>query len=94
MAKIRSGLAILTLDSELRPTYFRIGRIEYTGYPRRDARVLGKGNKVRILYLNEACQDALNRYLAVRRPLAVEMPMPCFSLPETSASAVLMCTRW
>ena len=33
-------------------------------------RVLGKGNKVRILYLNDACQDALNRYLAVRRPIA------------------------
>lgn len=33
-------------------------------------RVLGKGNKVRILYLNDACQDALKRYLAVRRPIA------------------------
>ena len=32
-------------------------------------RVLGKGNKVRILYLNDACQDALNRYLTVRRPI-------------------------
>lgn len=32
-------------------------------------RVLGKGNKVRILYLNDACQDALSRYLAVRRPI-------------------------
>ena len=32
-------------------------------------RVLGKGNKVRIIYLNDACQDALQRYLAVRRPI-------------------------
>ena len=32
-------------------------------------RILGKGNKVRIIYLNEACQDALRRYLAVRRPI-------------------------
>ena len=32
-------------------------------------RILGKGNKVRILYLNDACQDALNTYLAVRRPI-------------------------
>ena len=32
-------------------------------------RVLGKGNKVRILYLNDACQDALKRYLAVRCPI-------------------------
>ncbi len=30
-------------------------------------RVLGKGNKTRIIYLNDACQDAVNRYLAVRR---------------------------
>lgn len=32
-------------------------------------RILGKGNKVRILYLNDACQDALKKYLAVRRPI-------------------------
>ena len=32
--------------------------------------MLGKGNKVRILYLNEACQAALKEYLAVRRPIA------------------------
>ena len=33
-------------------------------------RVLGKGNKVRIVYLNEACQEALQRYLSVRRPIS------------------------
>ncbi len=32
-------------------------------------RVLGKGNKVRIVYLNEACLSALNDWLAVRRPI-------------------------
>ena len=32
-------------------------------------RVLGKGNKVRIIYLNDACQDALDHWLAVRRPI-------------------------
>ena len=31
--------------------------------------MLGKGNKVRIVYLNEACQAALEQYLAVRRPI-------------------------
>lgn len=31
--------------------------------------VLGKGNKVRTVYLNEACQAALEQYLAVRRPI-------------------------
>ena len=33
-------------------------------------RVLGKGNKVRIVYLNEACQAALQQYLKVRRPIS------------------------
>ncbi len=32
-------------------------------------RVLGKGNKVRVVYLNEACLSALRAYLAVRRPI-------------------------
>ena len=32
-------------------------------------RVLGKGNKVRMIFLNDACQDALRRYLTVRRPI-------------------------
>lgn len=32
-------------------------------------RVLGKGNKVRIVYLNDACQSALQQYLDVRRPI-------------------------
>ncbi|MBE6898916.1 MAG: tyrosine recombinase XerC [Ruminococcaceae bacterium] len=33
-------------------------------------RVLGKGNKVRIVYLNQACKEALQQYLAVRRPIS------------------------
>ena len=33
-------------------------------------RVLGKGNKVRVVYLNDACKDALARYMAVRRPVS------------------------
>lgn len=32
-------------------------------------RVLGKGNKVRIVYLNDACKAALQDYLQVRRPV-------------------------
>ncbi len=31
-------------------------------------RLLGKGNKERIIYLNEACQKALEAWLAVRKP--------------------------
>jgi site-specific recombinase XerD len=30
-------------------------------------RVLGKGNKERLLYLNDACADAINNYLNVRK---------------------------
>lgn len=33
----------------------------------RSLRVLGKGNKERIVYLNDACRDALMRYLEIRR---------------------------
>lgn len=33
----------------------------------RSLRVLGKGNKERIIYLNEACREALNEYLLIRR---------------------------
>lgn len=33
-------------------------------------RILGKGNKVRIVYLNDACKDALQAYLKVRRQIA------------------------
>lgn len=33
----------------------------------RSLRVLGKGNKERIIYLNEACREALYAYLAVRK---------------------------
>lgn len=32
-------------------------------------RILGKGNKVRIVYLNDACKDALRQYKAVRQPI-------------------------
>lgn len=32
----------------------------------RSLRVIGKGNKERIVYLNEACADALKKYIAVR----------------------------
>jgi Site-specific recombinase XerD len=32
-------------------------------------RVLGKGNKERIVYLNEACIDSINSYLAVRKKI-------------------------
>ncbi|MBQ0038132.1 MAG: tyrosine recombinase XerC [Clostridiales bacterium] len=33
-------------------------------------RILGKGNKVRVVYLNDACKDAIAQYMAVRRPIS------------------------
>ena len=33
-------------------------------------RVLGKGNKERIVYLNDACADAINDYLLIRKEIA------------------------
>lgn len=33
----------------------------------RSLRVIGKGNKERIVYLNDACRDALQKYLVIRR---------------------------
>ena len=33
----------------------------------RSLRVLGKGNKERIVYLNDACRDALSKYLVIRK---------------------------
>ena len=33
-------------------------------------RVLGKGGKTRMVYLNDACKDALARYLEVRHPIS------------------------
>ncbi len=38
----------------------------------RSLRVLGKGNKERIIYLNDACRDALIPYLEARRAFAME----------------------
>lgn len=37
-----------------------------------EMRVLGKGNKERMVFLNSACMDALYEYLAVRKELANE----------------------
>ena len=33
-------------------------------------RVLGKGNKERIVYINDACAEAINAYLAIRKDIA------------------------
>ncbi len=57
-------------------------------------RVLGKGSKVRIVYLNDACKDALAQYLACAAPSAAGMKMPCFCPHGTRESAAPMSMRW
>lgn len=41
-------------------------------------RILGKGNKTRIVYLNEACLDALKNYIAVRDSTKAADKRPLF----------------
>ena len=41
-------------------------------------RVLGKGNKERILYLNDSCMDALEDYLVVRNAMTLVEPEALF----------------
>ena len=49
-------------------------------------RVLGKGNKVRIVYLNDACKDALKRYLASRGKGFGDLFKPAPPLPPHVAA--------
>lgn len=37
-------------------------------------RVLGKGGKERVVFLNEACIDAINGYMAIRRSISANTP--------------------
>ena len=44
--------------------------LNVSDYRGESIRVLGKGSKERTVYLNDACQDALNTYLDVRKDIA------------------------
>lgn len=44
--------------------------LNVSDYRGESLRVVGKGNKERTVYLNDACRDAINRYLEVRKLLA------------------------
>ena len=44
--------------------------LNVSDYRGESLRVLGKGNKERTVYLNDACQDALNQYLDERKAIA------------------------
>ena len=55
--------------SQLRTAYFGAHRLNLSDVHEDALRVLGKGNKVRMVYLNQACLDTLRDYLAVRRPI-------------------------
>ena len=44
--------------------------LNVSDYRGESLRVVGKGNKERTVYLNDACRDAIDRYLEVRKLLA------------------------
>ena len=44
--------------------------LNVSDYRGESLRVLGKGNKERTVYLNDACRDALDKYLELRKELA------------------------
>lgn len=44
--------------------------LNVSDYRGENLRVIGKGNKERAVYLNDACRDAIDNYLAVRKLLA------------------------
>ena len=44
-------------------------------FEKRTLRVIGKGNKERIVYLNDMCIDAINNYLEVRPEVTVQSDM-------------------
>jgi site-specific recombinase XerD len=43
--------------------------LNYSDIHEDSIRITGKGNKVRMLYLNQACQDAVKTYLPIRREI-------------------------
>ena len=61
----------LAIIDMLSSTGIRVGELvkinrEDIDFHERECVVFGKGNKERLLYLNEACQDAIRQYLKVR----------------------------
>ncbi|MDR0862905.1 MAG: tyrosine recombinase XerC [Oscillospiraceae bacterium] len=56
-------------------------------------RVLGKGNKVRVVYLNDSCIDAVNDYIAVRKSLTEQTNERAFFLSDSRASHHARLTR-
>lgn len=52
--------------SKLRAARFRTGGLNLTDFQGDTVRVLGKGNKERTVYLNQACKAALEQYLPKR----------------------------
>ena len=61
---------ILTLFLNCGLRISELAGIDITDIRADSLRVLGKGNKERIVYLNDACCDAINDYLAIRRSIA------------------------
>jgi site-specific recombinase XerD len=61
---------ILTLFLNCGLRISELAGIDITDVRADSLRILGKGNKERIVFLNDACADALNDYLLIRRSVA------------------------
>ncbi len=61
----------------------------------RSMRVVGKGNKERIIYLNDACRDALTAYLPLREPEGqTAKPSPALFLSGRHQRISIKTVQW
>ncbi|NLG93559.1 MAG: tyrosine recombinase XerC, partial [Clostridiales bacterium] len=59
-------ILVLFLNCGMRLSELVSLNLSDVNHNKKTIRIVGKGNKERIVYLNEACIDAINRYIAVR----------------------------
>ena len=60
-------LCILTIFLNCGLRISELAGLDLTDLRTDSIRVLGKGNKERVVYINDACADAINDYLAIRK---------------------------
>ncbi|MCL2662454.1 MAG: tyrosine recombinase XerC [Oscillospiraceae bacterium] len=55
-----------------------LANLNIADYREESLRVLGKGNKERIVYINEACAEAINDYLLIRKSVSINTERALF----------------